>query len=68
MNRRTLLQNGTNVLTAGENRGTLEADLPALRQELETLERRLINSLMIVQRMLGKEPTVQTRAERRGRR
>lgn len=39
----------------------------ALRVELEEIERRLIPLLVIVQRALGKEPSVTTRAERRAR-
>lgn len=37
-----------------------------MRAELEELERRLIPLLVTVQRALGKEPSVMTRAERRG--
>lgn len=37
------------------------------KEELETLRRRLINALTAVEAALGCEPSVTTRAERRGR-
>ncbi len=44
---------------------TLSTDLYTVRAELEEIERRLIPLLVTVQRALGKEPSVNTRAERR---
>lgn len=41
--------------------------LEAVEAELVELERRLIASLVTVQRALGKEPSVITRAEKRAR-
>lgn len=49
----------------GAPRAILDTDLYTLRTELEEIERRLIPLLVTVQRALGKEPSVKTRAERR---
>lgn len=46
---------------------TLDTELRTLRDDLEELERKLIASLVTVQRALGKEPSVLTRLERRRR-
>jgi hypothetical protein len=46
---------------------TLSTDLRTLQNDLEDLERKLIASLVTVQRALGKEPSVLTRLERRRR-
>lgn len=46
-------------------RAILDTDLYTLCAELEEIERRLIPLLVTVQRALGKEPSVLTRAERR---
>jgi hypothetical protein len=43
----------------------MDTDLRTLRDDLEEIERRLIPLLVTVQRALGKEPSVNTRAERR---
>lgn len=46
---------------------TMDTQLHTLRADLEEIERRLIPLLVTVQRALGKEPSVMTRAERRRR-
>lgn len=43
------------------------ATITVVRAELEEIERRLIPLLVMVQRALGKQPTITTRAERRAR-
>jgi hypothetical protein len=52
------------LLKPDANRVTLDA---GLRAQLLDLERQLISALVTVQKQLGKEPTVLTRAERRAR-
>lgn len=47
------------------SRDILSTELYTLRDELEEIERRLIPLLVTVQRALGKEPSISTRAERR---
>jgi hypothetical protein len=49
------------------NHDTLGTELHTLRADLEEIERRLIPLLVTVQRALGKEPSILTRAERRHR-
>lgn len=46
---------------------TLSTELDTLRTKLVDLECQLISLLVTVQRAQGKEPSVMTRAERRGR-
>jgi hypothetical protein len=53
------------VLKPCANSVTLSTEADTLRAELEELERRLIPLLVTVQRALGKEPSMLTRAERR---
>lgn len=54
------------VITQNESsRDIMDTDLRTLRDDLEEIERRLIPLLVTVQRALGKEPSVNTRAERR---
>lgn len=55
------------LLKPHENHAIVHTDLYTLRAELEEIERRLIPLLVTVQRALGKEPSVMTRAERRHR-
>lgn len=57
----------TTLFTAEPKRATMSTELDLVRAELEELERRLIPLLVTVQRALGKEPTILTRSERRGR-
>jgi hypothetical protein len=45
--------------------GTVDTQMHTMRAELEELERRLIPLLVTVQKALGKEPMIATRAERR---
>lgn len=52
------------LLKPETNHVTLDA---GLRAQLLDLERQLISALVTVQKQLGKEPTVITRAERRAR-
>jgi hypothetical protein len=47
--------------------GTLDTELDTVRAQLEEIERRLIPLLVTVQKALGKEPSISTRAERRTR-
>ncbi len=51
-------------LKSEPNSATLES-ITVERARLIELERELISTLLIIQRLLGKEPTVQTRAQRR---
>lgn len=53
------------VFTSEPKSITLNTELDTVRVELEELERRLIPLLVTVQRALGKEPSIATRAERR---
>jgi hypothetical protein len=50
-----------------EKSGKIDTELHTLRADLEEIERRLIPLLVTVQRALGKEPSILTRAERRRR-
>lgn len=54
------------LLISDEKKGTLEPEQVKMsRAEWVDLERQLISLLVTVQRALGKEPSVITRAERR---
>lgn len=53
------------LLNTRDKPATMDAQMHTLRADLEVIERRLINALIVVQQALGKEPTVMTRAERR---
>lgn len=55
------------LLQTSRKPDTLDTELRTLRDDLEELERKLIASLVTVQRALGKEPSVLTRLERRRR-
>lgn len=55
----------TNLFTPDRNGVIVNTELDTMRAELEELERRLIPLLVTVQRALGKEPSINTRAERR---
>lgn len=50
-----------------ENRDTMSREMDTLRTRLVDLECQLISLLVTVQRALGKESSVKTRSERRGR-
>lgn len=52
-------------LNRGENSPTLATEADTMRAELLELERRLIPLLIAVQRALGKEPSLTTRARQR---
>jgi hypothetical protein len=52
-------------LNTQENSVILNTELHTLYADLEEIERRLIPLLVTVQRALGKEPSILTRAERR---
>lgn len=54
-----------NLLQTHRNPATMSTEADTLRADLEELERRLIPLLVTVQKALGKEPMVMTRAERR---
>lgn len=45
----------------------VDTQMHTVRAELEELERRMIPLLVTIQRALGKEPSITTRAERRNR-
>lgn len=53
------------LLQEVDNNAMIDTRLDTMRAELEELERRLIPLLVTVQRALGKEPSINTRAERR---
>lgn len=56
-----------NLLQKGDNLCTMDTELDALRDHLPDLERLLTSLLVKVQVAQGKEPSVMSRAERRGR-
>jgi hypothetical protein len=45
----------------------MSTELDLVRVQLADLERQLVSLLVTVQRAQGKEPTILTRSERRGR-
>lgn len=53
------------LLKPEANGDTINAEADTLRQQLRTVKRQLIGLLTTVERVLGDEPSVQTRAERR---
>jgi hypothetical protein len=53
------------LLKVEDTSGKLNTEVDALRQQLVDMERQLIGLLTTVQRVLGKEPSVLTRKERR---
>jgi hypothetical protein len=53
------------VLKPDTNSVTLSTEMDTLRAQLVDVERQLLSLLVTVQRALGKEPSVMTRAERR---
>jgi hypothetical protein len=57
----------TSLFTAEPNRATMSTELDLVRVQLADLERQLVSLLVTVQRAQGKEPSVLTRSERRGR-
>lgn len=60
-------QRAAYLLKPSNNNATMDTDLDTVRAQLEDIERRLIPLLVTVQKALGKEPSVSTRAERRAR-
>lgn len=56
-----------NPLQTPNKPATMDTGLDMVREHLADMERQLISMLVTVQRAQGKEPTVLTRAERRGR-
>lgn len=55
------------LLQTPDNPVIMDMEMDVLRADLEDLERRLIPLLVAVQKALGKEPSVMTRAEKRQR-
>lgn len=55
------------LLQPHEERAIMSTELDMVRAQLADMERLLISLLVTVQRAQGKEPSVQTRAERRQR-
>lgn len=55
------------LLQSRDKGDTLDTEVDTIRIHLVDLERQLISLLVTVQRAQGKEPSVMTRAERRGR-
>lgn len=55
------------LLYTQDKHATLDTDLHTVRAKLVDIECQLISLLVTVQRALGKEPSVMTRRERRGR-
>lgn len=52
-------------VTSNANRDTMSTEMETVRSKLVDIECQLISLLVTVQRALGKEPSVMTRAERR---
>lgn len=55
----------TEVLSTPANSATLEAETSVLRGKLRNIKVQLISLLVEIDRALGDEPSVKTRAERR---
>lgn len=55
------------LLKPDSNSVTLTTELDTVRTQLVNLECQLLSALVTVQRALGKEPSVMTRRDRRGR-
>lgn len=59
----TTLHNTVNPLQSEQEYATLS--LEEMRTELQRMERQLIPLLLTIQRLLGKEPSILTREQRR---
>jgi hypothetical protein len=63
----TQVRYSTNLFTPEPDRAIMSTELDLVRVQLADLERQLVSLLVTVQRAQGKEPTILTRSERRGR-
>lgn len=57
----------TEVLQSRDNLCTIDTEVDALRGRLRNIKVQLLSLLVELDRALGDEPSVKTRAERRGR-